>query len=201
MQGFNMNWGLISAVLIFLSGYPYVRGIIDGSISKPVTSTWLLWLGIGILLLITNYQAGARWDTTLLPVLMGVINPAVFLVLSLRYGEYKWTGIDTTCVIICLIAVIVWQTTGSAVLGLIGVIIADVVAALPQVIKNWKDPKDEPFLPWTVFTFASGLNILAISEWTIGKALFPVYMTVFSALALTLPVVLHRLRLKLKLGT
>ncbi len=193
-----MNWGLLSAILIFFSAYPYVKGIISGKFEKPVTSTWLLWFGIGLLLLVTSYQSGARWDTTLLPILMGVINPAVFLVLCIKYGEYKWTRIDTSCVVICIIAVIVWQTTDSPELGLVGAIIADVVGAIPQVIKNWKDPKDEPILPWSMFTIASGLNILAISEWTIGNALFPVYMTVFSGLALTLPVVLHRLKLRIR---
>ena len=196
MQDFQMNWGLLSAAIIFFSGFPYVLAIIKGEVSKPVISTWILWSVIGTLLLVTSYQAGARWDTTLLPVLLGAVNPVIILILSLRYGKYKWTSVDTTCVIICLITVIVWQVTNSPVLGLIGAIIAHIVGALPQAIKNWKDPKDEILLPWAMFSFASALSILAISEWTIGQALFPVYMTIFSALALTLPLILYRLKLR-----
>ncbi len=196
MQGFNMNWGLLSAVIIFLSGYPYVRAIISGRVSKPVTSTWLLTSIIGMIILITSFQGGSKWENTLLPILAGAINPVVILILSLRYGEYKWGRLDKICACLCCVTIFIWQITNSPTLGLIGAIVVDVFALYPQVVKNWKEPKDEVLLPWAAFSLASALSILAISEWTIGQALFPIYMTLFSVLALTLPIVLHRLKLR-----
>ena len=55
MQDFQMNWGLLSAAIIFFSGFPYVLAIIKGEVSKPVISTWILWSVIGTLLLVTSY--------------------------------------------------------------------------------------------------------------------------------------------------
>ena len=192
---FGMSWGWLSAILIFISGLPYMRAIYKRELERPVTSTWCLWLGIGILLFVTSYQAGADWETTLFPILMGVINPAIIFVLSISYGEYKWAKLDTVCVIVCITTVIVWQTTQSPVLGILGGVLADAIAATPQVIKSWKDPKDEPLFPWAMFAFASALNILAVKEWEIGHGLFPVYMTGMSML-LTLPLLLYRLKSK-----
>ena len=192
---FGINWGMLSAALIFVSGYPYMRAIHKRTLERPVTSTWCLWLGIGILLFVTNFQAGAKWETTLLPILMGVINPAIIVVLSLRYGEYKWNKLDTLCVIVCIITIIVWKTTESPSLGIVGGLMADAVAATPIFIKSWKDPKDEPLFPWAVFAFASSLNILAVEKWTMDRWLFPIYMTIASMI-IVLPLVLYRLRLR-----
>lgn len=192
---FGMNWGLLSAILIFISGYPYMRAIYKRELERPVTSTWCLWFGIGVLLFVTNLQAGANWKTTLLPILMGVINPAIIVALSLRYGEYKWNKLDTACVIVCIVTIIVWQTTQSPLLGILGGVIADAVAATPMIIKSWKDPKDEPVFPWAVFAFASSLNILAVEEWAMKYWLFPVYMTTGSTL-IVLPLILHRIKPK-----
>ncbi len=190
---FGMNWGLLSALLIFVSGYPYMLAIYKRELERPVVSTWILWLGIGMLLFVTSFQAGAHWGTTLLPILMGVINPAIIVFLSIRYGEYKWSRLDTVCVVVCVVTVIVWQTTQSPVLGILGGVLADMIAATPQVIKSWKDPKDEPVFPWAMFSFASALNILAVEEWVIQYWLFPVYMTIMSSV-LVLPLALARLK-------
>ena len=129
-----------------------------------------------------------------MPILMGVINPAIIVFLSIRYGEYKWSKLDTVCVVVCVVTVIVWQTTQSPVLGILGGVLADMIAATPQVVKSWKDPKDEPVFPWAMFTFASALNILAVQEWVVQYWLFPVYMTIMSSV-LVLPLVLARLKI------
>jgi hypothetical protein len=191
---FGISWGWVSAFLIFVSGYPYMRAIYTREIERPAVSSWLLWLGIGILLFVTSYQSGSQWGTTLFPILMGVINPAIIVALSLKYGEYTWTRFDTACVIVCAITVMVWQTTRSPVLGLFGGILADAIAAVPQFRKSWKEPKDEPVFPWTMFAFASAINILAVDTWVVDKWLYPVYMTTGSSL-LVLPLALNRLKI------
>lgn len=188
-----ITWGSVSALLIFISGYPYMLAIYKRELKRPVVSTWILWLGIGTLLFVTSFQAGAHWGTTLLPILMGVINPAIIVFLSLRHGEYKWGKLDTVCVVVCVATVVMWQTTQSPTIGILGGVLADVIAAIPQVIKSWKDPKDEPLFPWAMFSLASALNIFAIQEWSVQYWLFPVYMTLMSSV-IVLPLALYRLK-------
>jgi hypothetical protein len=172
-----------------------MRAIYRRDLERPVVSSWILWLGIGTLLFITNKEAGADWESTLGPILMGIINPAIIVVLSIKYGQYQWTKFDTACVVVCVITVIVWQTTQSPLLGIVGGVIADAIAATPQIMKSWKDPKDEPVFPWAMFAFASALNILAVKEWVLKFWLFPVYMTTFSML-IVLPLILHRTKVR-----
>jgi uncharacterized protein with PQ loop repeat len=192
----KINWGLVSAVIIFLSGLPYMWAIYKRKLEKPVVSSWLLWLGIGTLLLISSFSAGVRSDTTLLPIVMGVVNPLIIVCLSLKYGTYVWGKLDTFCAFICLMTVVVWQTQNDPVIGIVGGIIADLFAATPQVVKNWrlKEKNDEPLFPWAMFCFASAITLLGINEWTLKYWLFPIYMTITS-LGITLPLLIYRKRI------
>ena len=162
-------------------------------VERPVTSAWLLWYGIGALLFDTSREAGADWDTTLFPIFMGVVNPMIITFLSLGYGQYKWTRLDTGCVIVCIVTIIVWKTTDSPLLGILGGVIADATAATPVIKKSWTDPKDEPVFPWAMFALGSAVNMFAVEKWVLKFWLFPVYMTVGSVI-MTIPLVLYRLK-------
>jgi hypothetical protein len=190
---FGIGWGAISGVITFVSAFSYMKAIYTRELKRPVISTLALWLVIGVLLFFASIQSGARFQTTLFPVLMGVINPAIIIMLSLRYGEYTWQKLDTICALVCVITLLIWQTTESALFGIVGGLIADVFATAPMVIKSWKDPKDEPIFPWIAFAGASALNMLAIEEWVITYWLFPVYMTVMG-ITITFPLLLHRMK-------
>ena len=194
---FGLGWGMLSAILTFVSAYSYMRAIYKRELKRPVIPTLSLWLLIGFLLFLTSIKLGASLKTTLLPILMGVINPAIVLVLSLKYGEYTWKTIDVICILVCLLSLVIWQTTESAMLGFVGGIIADVIAAMPLIIKSWRDPRDEPVFPWVMFVVASAINILAVDEWKIEYWLFPVYMTMMGVV-ISVPLILHTMKVARK---
>lgn len=146
------------------------------------------------IIIFTYYDAGARIDTTLLAAWMNFINPVIIFILVIRYGEHGWTKLETRCVIICVITIVVWKLSGSAVLGLVGSIVADSMGAIPQIQKSWTDPDDEPWFPWTCFCVGSGVNILGIETWELGQCLFPFYMTAGSFCIVT-PILIRRFRL------
>lgn len=174
-------------------------GIYTKSVPRPLISTWTMWGILGLLLLIAYEKAGARLDTTLLAAWMGFINPVLIVLLALRYGELTWTRLDTWCSIIFVATVIGWYTLSNPFVGLLGGIIADLISAIPQIRKNWQEPHDEVWAPWTVFCIGSGINLLAVEQWGwtmegMGFWLYPVYFTLGSA-SIAIPVILHRLGL------
>ena len=172
-------------------------GIYTKSVPRPLISTWGMWAVLGLLLLIAYERAGARLDTTLLAAWMGFINPVLIVLLALRYGELTWTRLDTWCSAIFIATVVGWYTLDNPLIGLTGGIIADLISAIPQIRKNWQEPHDEVWAPWTVFCIGSGVNLLAVEQWgwtfeAMGHWLYPVYFTVGSA-SIAIPVILHRL--------
>lgn len=192
---FVVPWGIVSGILIFVSGLSYMKAIYTRKLERPVMSTLTLWFLIGLLLFLASVEAGVNFTTTLFPVLIGVVNPGVVLLLSFRYGTYSWKKLDILCTGICLITIAVWQTTDSWMLGLVGGIIADAVAATPIAVKCFKEPKDEPVFPWVLFAVGSAANLLAIKEWNIEYFLFPVYMSVMGLL-ISSPLIMYRIRTK-----
>lgn len=167
-------------------------GIYTRTVPRPMLSTWGMWAILGLILLIAYEQSGARMDTTLPAAWMGFINPVIILVLALFYSERTWSRLDTQCSIIFAITVASWYVFDSPIIGLLGGIVADMVSAIPQIRKNWVEPHEEDWRPWTMFCVGSAVNLLAIDEWSIGTWLYPVYMATGSA-AIAIPVIMHRL--------
>ena len=188
------NWGFVSAMIIFISGLFYIVPVWRGTIQRPVVTTWGLWLLVGLILFFSNLNAGARWDTIMFPILMGVVNPLIIFILALRNGRYQWTRLDTVCTIACIVTMIVWLTSQSPLVGIVGGIIADICAAGPQFDKNWRDPDDEPIMPWVMFLVASCISLLGVQQWgsDVSMWLYPVYMTLGSAFGMVFPLVYHR---------
>lgn len=190
---FGIGWGWVSFALNLVSGVTYMRDIYTRKIEKPVVSTLFLWWVIGAILFVASIKLGTKWDTTLPPILLGAISPGIILLLAVRYGDYNWNTFDSWCAGACLTTLFVWQATDSPLLGMLGGLIADIIAATPMAIKSWKNPKDEPIFPWALFTFASAVNILAVEEWIPKQWLFPVYMTIMGFI-ITSPLIFYRLK-------
>lgn len=188
-----LSWGALSALFILASGIPYAIAIYRRKVPRPVISGWLLWSIIGVLLLVTHRNAGARADTTLLPAILGCTNPILILFLSLRYGEWRWGRLDTVCVVVCIITIVAWRMVKSPVIALASGLLADAVAAIPQIKKSFVDPEGEPWFPWTVFAIGSGINFFGVEKWDLEHTLYPFWMT-FGSLVIALPIVIHRLR-------
>jgi len=187
------TWGALSGLLIAISGFSYMRDVYKKNVERPLLSVWGIWTLIGFLFLTSYYDAGARMDTTLPAAWMGFINPLIIFVLAIWFGKRSWSRLETWCVAICAVTILLWQTSELAVVGLIGAIIADSMGAIPQIKKCWTDPDDEPWFPWTCFCIGSAVNMLAIENWEIGQYLFPVYMTAGSFL-ISAPIVIRRIK-------
>jgi hypothetical protein len=151
-----------------------------------------MWGILGLLLLIAYQKSGARMDTTLPAAWMGFVNPLLIVLISLRYGELTWTRLDTWCSIIFVATIVGWLTLDNPLVGLLGGIVADLVSAIPQIKKNWMEPHDEAWCPWTLFCIGSAVNFLAIEKWEFAQWLYPAYFTLGSA-SIAVPVILHRL--------
>jgi hypothetical protein len=188
----KINWGIVSAVIVAISASFYVRDVYKRTCEKPVITSWLLWVFVGAGLAYYSESAGSTIETTLLSIILGVINPLIILVLAIKYGTYAWTKIDTWCVIVCVATILARITIDSVMLGIYGLLFADLIAAIPQIKKSWTDPKDESPTPWVLFAIGSAVNMLSITEWEPRFYAHPLYMVIGSTI-IFLPIVLHQL--------
>lgn len=183
-----MDWHTILAVLAgilcFLSAIPYVRDIVYGT-TRPNTTTWFLWLFIQAIAIAAQFHEGASWSIIMV-IADGVTIALVFLLSVIGYGYRSFTRFDLWCGVFGIIAILLWQMTGNAILALIFSIVADTCAALPTIKKSYIDPWSENPTGWAFTMVAAILAIASTARFDAANVLFPTYLAAVNALIFAL---------------
>jgi hypothetical protein len=183
-----MDWhvmlALAAAIISFSSLIPYVRDILRGT-TRPNTITWGLWFFIQLIAIAAQVHEGASWSI----VFVIVDGITIFVVLSFSlagYGYRAWNIFDVWCGILGIIAIVAWQTTGSAVLALIFSVLADGLAALPTLRKAYHDAWSEHPWGWALTTVAATLGLASTTRYDPANVLFPGYLVAINGLTFLL---------------
>ncbi len=186
--GVHFIFGLVAGILSFLAFVLYYISIVRGT-TIPNRATWLILTIVGVLVSLSYYSVGAI-ETMWVPI-CNVIGTAIAFLLSIKYGESKWSTLDMVCISVSILSVIIWGLTKTAILVLLINIFIDFLGVLPTIKKSYLNPKSESYLPWLVTTISCVLNIFAIQDWRFSIFVYPIYMLVFNGI-ITLPLLLFR---------
>ena len=166
--------GILSAV-VFASGYvPYIISILRGK-TQPHPFSWLLWTILGFVSFYLYVHVGAV--ETLPLAFFNCVLPFAIVFLSLRTWSGGFSRFDYVCLGISLLAILTYAFTHDATVALTVNLLADLTAFLPTIRKTYKNTGSEDLLTWVLFTLGYALSIVAISHWTYGIAVFPIYFT------------------------
>lgn len=164
---------LIGASLGVVSFVPYYRDIFNGS-TKPHFFTWFIWTVLtGLTALIQGTTGGG----------VGAAVAAVECVccggvalLSFFRGEKDITRSDWVCLILGMIAIILWLVVHQPLLSVLLVVSADLLGFIPTFRKSFSKPHEETALQfglsaahWITSIFA--LQSLAFIEWLYPAAI------------------------------
>ncbi len=166
------------AFLVMLVGYvPYVLSIFKGR-TKPSRVSWWIWTLLGAVNFASYWQSGAietMWVHGII-----VVGPLTIALLSVRHGMGGSSRLDRFTLIGCALSLVLWGTTGSAVLGLFFNLLVDSIAAIPTVWKAWQRPDTENLPAWLLSLLGYGINLFAIKHWTPFTASYPVYLVLLT---------------------
>ena len=179
-----MDWHValaaLSAILVLYSIVPYVRDIFYGT-TRPSTITWFLWLFIQTIAIVAQISEGASWSIVVV-IVDGLAIFVVFILSISGYGYRSLSRFDVLCGFFGVLAIILWQVTGDAIIAIVFAMVADTCAALPTIVKAYKDPWSEHAIAWG-FTMTAGLVGLAATErYDAANLLFPAYLAVVNGL-------------------
>ena len=162
----------IMAALVAAAGYiPYINAIFKKE-TKPNRASWFIWAVLGIITFASYYAAGARttvWYT--LP--LGTLTVSA---LSLKYGTGGWHRFDSACILAAGAGLALWLISGNPLVALSMMVLIDFFAYLPTIRKARIDPSSENKPAWELFALSGVLNFLAIDQWTIEVAAYPLAM-------------------------
>jgi hypothetical protein len=196
LVGGNMlpNWVAYLATLLIIWGtVGYIHDIRHGRV-QPNLVTWFLWSLAPLIALAAQLQAGVGAEAALAAV-VGLCPLVVFLA-GLSQGTFRPKPFDWWCAAMSLIALILWQITGSGIIGVMLSIVADTFGAAPTLRKSYIDPDSESHSFFALFAVSALVTLLAITHWTMVSAAFPLYIFMLYAVLF----VLVRFRIGKRLG-
>jgi len=111
--------------------------------------------------------------------------------MSLIYGVGGVSRLDIYCLVIAVLALVLYTVTGNGLLAISFGIVADLVGYIPTFVKTWHKPKSEDPTFFIIEGVASLLGVIAIWELR-ADILFPVYFVLSS---MTVVILIYRKQL------
>ena len=125
--------------------------------------------------ILAQMSAGASWSLIfLIGDFVGTSSILVLCLIGYGYSKYGW--IEWTCLGLAVVAIISWQLTHQPVLAIVFSIIADLMAAMPTVVKAYRDPWSEHPGTWFILCLAATLAILSTTIINPANLIFPAYL-------------------------
>lgn len=152
--------GALAGIIAFVSIVPYVVSIFRGR-TKPERTSYLIWLIVDVVSIITYISAGAT--TTIWTGIVLTLTGLLVFILSIKYGIGGFSKFDLSCLVMALSGIFIWVTSKDALLALYFITFVNVIGYLPTIKKTYFLPKTENTLSWTLVASASVLNLFALT--------------------------------------
>ncbi len=173
----------VAVVLRLVAGLSYVvatwRGIV-----RPNPVSWLFWGLTPLVAFAAQLQDGVApqaWVTLAL----GTSPLLVFVVSMGRQTHWRVGRFDALCGGSAAVGVVLWQVTDDPALALLFSILADMLAAVPTLMKAYSAPHTERSFPYFITMSSMTVALLTIDDWEFIECTFLLYIllidtTIFS---------------------
>lgn len=173
----NENFIFVGTVILFLGNASYLRDTIKGKI-KPNRVSWLLWTIAPLIAFAAEIKQGVGLQS-LTTFMVGFLPLLIFLSSFVDKKAYWKLGrLDIICGILSVIGLILWAITRVGNIAIFFSILADGLAALPTIVKSYKEPETENYLVYLAGLIASAITLLTIKDWKLEQFGFPLYILV-----------------------
>lgn len=185
-------FGVIGSVVSLLAAIPYALAILRRAV-HPHLFTWLIWSIVTTIAAAGQFVAGAgpsAWCTAAIAVTCILI-----FVASIYRGERSWTKADWMFLGAALLAIPLWILTEDPTLSVCLVTVIELAGLGPTVRKTVRDPWGESLVYFVLCVVKYALALLALRQWTVAVAFYPVANIMASAgICLVMAVQRYRLR-------
>ena len=119
-----------------------------------------------------------------IPVFMSGFSPFLILTTSFFYKRAYWkhTSFDYLCGVLSGLALTLWYITSNPDIAIVFAIVSDALAAVPTLIKAWRNPKTESVWPYLIGIFSPISGLVVAVTWGFSELAFPVYLVVINFL-------------------
>jgi len=171
----------LGAAVQLLGIVSYIKGTLKGK-TKPNKVTWLMWSIAPIIATFAAISGGVGW--AVLPVFMAGFGPLLVFIVSFvnKKSYWKLEKFDYACGFLSVLALILWVVTKQPDIAILFSIASDGAAAIPTLIKAWKQPQTESVGAYATGIFSVLTSFAAIKIWNFSSLAFPIYLIIVNSL-------------------
>lgn len=174
------RWVFVSAVLGIAGSVRYAVAVVRGTV-RPNLVTWSLWAAVPLIAFSAQLDSGVGLPAV--QTLVAGAGPLVVVVTGLctRRNLARLGVFDLACAAVAGAALGAWLGLGEAALAVVFAVAADAAAALPTVVKAWRDPASENLLFYVLVGTGAAVTLLTISSWSPAAWAFAAYVLTLCA--------------------
>jgi hypothetical protein len=172
-------FAVIGSVIASMGGIYYAYLTFKGQV-KPNKITWFFWAAFPMIAFAAQLSQGVglvAWATFVAGA------PPVFVLVGSLFNKDSYWGtrnIDYWFAAAGLLSVLAWQVTNIPTIAFTFALVADLLVALPTLLKTYQFPDTENWKAYGVSAFGFLLAVLAVHEWTYEHYAFVVYLFVLN---------------------
>lgn len=168
-------FGILSVIFTLFGAMFYLMSIYKKEINPHLLS-WIGWAFITLIGATAMLDSGSTWST------LFIFANSLSCISVALYSVYKKVGVWSTTVYdyvffgFGILGIILWQTFDAPLLAIILSVLADLLFAIPTLIKVYKNPKSESATSWIPYCIAGVFGLLALGTFTPTEVLYPFYI-------------------------
>lgn len=174
---------LVGVAISAVGQYAYVRDTLRGT-TQPNRVSFVLWALAPLLAFAVQLDEGV--GLVALSTLSFGLGPLAILAASFanRAAYWRLAPFDYVCGAISLVGTAIWLATQDGAIAVMAAVTADALAGVPTFLKAARHPETETPLLYAAATTNGAIAVLAVQEWTLVDAAFPVYIVCFGGVLL-----------------
>ncbi|WP_134324488.1 hypothetical protein [Cumulibacter soli] len=162
--------------------------------SAPNRVSFFLWSAASLIGFFAQLDEGVGLPAVL--TLVAGVGPGLVFLASFfgRSAPWRISRFDLLCGAAAVAALVVWLALSNPTLAVAFAVLADLLGAVPTVVKAWRAPMTEEPIFYALVAGNGAITLMTIQAWTLATWLFPAYILTLG-LSLLLVVLLRRRQL------
>ncbi|MFZ1685055.1 MAG: hypothetical protein WAU88_13150 [Candidatus Zixiibacteriota bacterium] len=172
-------FAIIGAVIGSLGGLYYFYETIVGK-AQPNRITWILWGAFPLIIFVAQRVQGVEgvsWTS-----FVSGLTPFLVVAASFFNKKAYWKSEprDYYLMAAALFGIILWGITDNPNLALLFALVADMLAAIPTLIKSYRHPQSESWIAYAISALGFGISFLSVHIYNFENVAFVAYVFILN---------------------